>query len=780
MTSRLRFKTQQQADREIRKEQSGFLTGMNLDLPRSEINETQVADSHNFIPFRTHVETRPGTEYIGALPGVGVIRNLFFHDTSGKYLLHREKRLYVSTDMVNWTETKNVTDLEDAPSTIKTFNEDAIIFQEGKICLVELENPELVLRRFNGSNPVGALNVYNSSYPNSDGPYVYNYVYTFYREVDGVIVAESGVATTEADGQAAAVKTIYSDVPIEQCIIQINGFTPPTDGDSDQNNVGLGIGNMQVGSNFIVSTATPNFSPSTQWTGIRVYRTANYGEGGIGAPYSFNLVGTYTFDEVNPWRQGIGSMRIGSTFIIGANANNNIGMSDQIWVNQNILSVYGYTPIPNGVVAEVTNAFIFTASQDASTFYYSEYGSNPLYAGYHFVGAQFQRVDGSIRAIVRSPDSIAIICRNSTYRASTINTQVGQTDVIGFNTIYPATLIDENVGVTDVGSIAYMDRSRFIALCSDFTVRVWDGINWGYDRAKQLVSSEIQKAVNGSTSIYHPSGYYILWYRDDISEDYPNKTLRLGLVEDVGVGWCRYSGTDWLVPPTRNGVIRGIDPSSGLMMIIGADQNKASLYQIETFDGPSGTRFVRRDVDGYGSENSDYECSLDFGELTGSSESFWVLHENTNFFMRPFERSTSYPSNLIISVKSYVDDEASEKASFFTSDLDSDISFDKNILGKRVRLTIESNKAGFKLVGTETIYRVQDRPTRSVDNKVADYQAELATGLVLWSTRINPLENIRKLPGDVQREATVVGVVDLQNDQLQSGNYSLYFNGSST
>lgn len=780
MTSRLRFKTQQQADREIRREQSGFLTGMNLDLPRSEINETQVADSYNLIPFRTHVESRPGTEYIGDLPGAGVVHNLFFHDTSGKYILHRAERLYVSTDLVNWTETKNVTDLADAESTIKTLGDDAVIFQESKICLVELDNPDLVLRRFNGSNPVGPLNVVNATQPNSTGPYVYNYVYTYYREVDGVIVAESGVATTEVGGQVPAVSTVYADTPIEQCTVQINGFAPPTDGDSNQNNVGAGVGNMQVGVNFIVSTANPSFSPTTQWTGIRVYRTANYGDDGIGAPYSFNLVGTYTFDDVSPWRSGIGSMRIGSTFVVGANPNNNISMPDSLWVNQNILSVYGYTPLPNGVVGEITNAFIFSASQDDSTFYYSEYGSNPLYAGYHFVGAQFQRVDGSIRAMVRSPDSIAIICRNSTYRASTINTQVGQTDVIGFNTIYPATLIDENVGVTDVGSIAYMDRSRFMAVCSDYTVRVWDGINWGYDRAKQLVSTEIQKAVNGSVAIYHPSGYYILWYRDDISESYPNKTLRLGLVEDVGVGWCRYSGDDWLVPPNRQGIVRGIDSSSGLMMIVAVDQEKEAVYQIETFDGPSGSRFVRRDVDGFGRENGDIECQLDFAELTGSSESFWVLHENTNFFLRPFERNESYPNNLILTVNSYVDDSSSISASYYTSDLDSDISFDKNIQGKRIRMSIISNKAGFKLVGTETVYRVQDRPTRSYDNKIADYQSELASGLALWSTRINPLENIRKLPGDVQRDATVVGVVDLQNDQLQSGNYSLYFNGSST
>lgn len=775
MTSRLRFKTQQQADREIRRQQSGYLTGMNLDLPRSEINDTQVADLDNLIPFRTHLETRPGTEYLGDLPGAGTIHNFFFHETNSQYLLHRSERLYISSDLVTWTETMNVTDLADAPSTIKTYGDNAIIFQDAKIGLVELGGADYILRRLNGSNPVGQLNVVNRTNPTSDGPFIYNYTYTYYREVDGVVVAESGVATTEVGGQTPAITTVYADSAIENNVFQIEGFTPPTDGDSNQNNVGVGVGNMQVGVNFIVSTANPSFSPSTQWTGIRVYRTANYGEGGIGLPYDFRQVGQYTFDQVSPWRFGIGSMQIGSTFTIGASQNNNIGMTDSLWVNQTVVSTYGYTPLPNGLAGEVTPAFIFTAQQDDSTFYYSESGADPINAGYYFAGAQFQQVEGSIRALVRSPDAITILCRNSTYRVSILNTTTGLTDVIGFTSLYPSTLVDENVGVTDVGSIAFMDQSRFMALCSDFTVRVWDGANWGFDRAKQLVSTEIQKAVIGSASVYHPDGYYILWYRDDSSEAYPNKTLRLGLVEDVGTGWCRYSGTDWVKTPQNRGAIRGIEPNSGLMWIVAVDQAKGSVYQIETFNGPSNTRFVRRDVDGYGSENSDYQWSVDYGELVGSSESFWVLHENTNYFLRPFERSGTYPTGIQIEAQAYVDDNASQKAVFYTTDLDSDVSFDKNIIGKRIRTRLLGNKAGVKLVGTETIYRVQDRPTRSSDHLVSSYQEELATGLVFWSTRVKPLENIMKLPDTTYRSGTTTGTVDLREDQLASGNYSLYF-----
>jgi hypothetical protein len=782
MSSRLRYKSQQQADREIRREQGGFLGGVNLDLPRSEINDTQICDSNNIVSYRTHVETRAGTERLGDMPGGGTVHNLYFHQTLGQYILHRADRVYVSSDLLTWVESVNITDLVDAASTMRAYKDDLIIFQDGKITYLELSNSsELILRRLNASNPVGALNVINETNVASSGPYAYRFVYTYYRDVDGITTAESGPALMEADGQEVTVTTLFTDTPIEENEITVGGFIAPTEGDSVQSIIGGGIGSMEIGNpdplvGFVVS-ATNEYA--TQWTGIKIYRTADYGVNSPGLPYVFNLVGTYTFAEANEWALGIGSMAIGSTFTIGT-ATNNIAVSDENWTGLETLTSYGYTPIPNGLCGEVTPGYITVAPDDGSTYYYSETGGKVIRAGYYFAGGQFQELDGSIKGIFRSPDSLVVLCKNSTYRVSTLNTNFSDNGVIAWSSLYPATLMDENVGVTDIGSVSFMDRSRFIALCSDYTVRVFDGINWGYDRAKQLVSSEIRKAAIGSTAIYHPDGYYILWYKDDAALATPNKTLRLGLVENVGVGWSPYSGDDWIATPARMGVVRGIDPTTSLMMIVGANINNNTITQIETFDGPETSRFVRRTTDDFGGNNSEYGFSVDFGELTGSTESFWVLHENTNFFMRPFERDTAYPTDLVLTVKGYIDDEAVETSTFFTEDLDGDISFDKNLNGKRIRLQISGNKSNIKMVGTETVYRVQDRPSRSSSNKVADYQLELASNLVVWATRTSPLENIMELPTSAYRDAVQVGTVSLVQDQLGSSNYAMYFNGETS
>tara|TARA_R110002167_G_scaffold352273_2_gene565172 strand:+ start:10451 stop:12796 length:2346 start_codon:yes stop_codon:yes gene_type:complete len=778
MSSRLRYKSQQQADREIRKAQSGFLGGVNLDLPRSEINDTQLCNSNNIVSYRTHTETRAGTERLGEMPGGGTVHNLYFHQTLGQYILHRADRVYVSSDLLLWVESVNITDLVDAASTMRAYKEDLIIFQDDKITYLELSNSsELILRRLNAYNPVGALNVINETNVASSGPYAYRFVYTYYRDVDGVTTAESGPALMEANGQEVTVTTLFTDTPIEENDITIGGFIAPTEGDSTQNIIGGGIGLMEIGNTdplvgFVVSAVNQY---ATQWTGIKIYRTADYGIDEANA-FLFNLVGTYTFAEANEWAVGIGSMAIGSTFTIGT-ASNNIAVSDSNWAGLESLTSYGYTPLPNGLCGEVTSGHITVAPDNASTYYYSETGGKVIRAGYYFAGAQFQEIDGSIKGIFRSPDSLVVLCKNSTYRVSTLNTSLGNTEVAAWGSFYPPTLMDENIGVTDIGSVSFMDRSRFIALCSDYTVRVFDGINWGYDRAKQLVSSEIRKAAIGSTAIYHPDGYYILWYKDDAALTAPNKTLRLGLVENVGVGWSPYSGDDWIAPPSRMGIVRGIDPTTSLMMIVGANTNTNTITQIETFNGPATSRFVRRTTDDFGGNNSDYGWSEDFGELIGSSESFWVLHENTNFFMRPFERDAAYPSDLVITIKGYVDDEVVETATFFTEDFDGDVSFDKNLIGKRIRLQISGNKSNIKMVGTETVYRVQDRPSRSSSNKVADYQLELASNMVVWATRTSPLENIMVLPTSAYRDAAQVGKVSLIQDQLGSGNYAMYFNG---
>tara|TARA_R110002096_G_scaffold176799_4_gene353220 strand:- start:8608 stop:10968 length:2361 start_codon:yes stop_codon:yes gene_type:complete len=785
MSSRLRNKSQQQADREIRRQQSGFLGGVNLDLPRSEINDTQVCNSNNIVSYRTHVETRAGTERIGEMPGGGTVHNLYFHQTLGQYILHRSDRIYVSKTLLSgsWTESINITDVIDAASNMRAYKDDLIIFQDDKLSYLELSNPnELILRRLNSSNPVGSLNVINETNVASSGPYAYRFIYTYYRDVNGITTAESGPALMEYGGQEMSVSTVFCDTPIEQNTISIQGFIAPTEGDSTQNLKSAGIGSMEIGdpdpmTGFMVSAIDVY---ATQWTGIKVYRTTDYGVED-GEQYTFGLVGTYTFAQANNWQAGIGTMIIGSTFTLGSGTNN-IAMSDSLLAGGELLTSYGYTPLPNGLVGEVTPGHITVASDNDSTYYYSETGGKVIRAGYYFAGGQFQELDGSIKGIFRSPDSLTILCKNSTYRVSVLNTLLNGNspgDIIAFGSLYPPTLMDENVGVTDIGSVSFMDRSRFIALCSDYTIRVFDGVNWGYDRAKQLVSSEIRKAAIGSTAIYHPDGYYILWYKDDSSLSKPNKTLRLGLVEDVGIGWSPYSGNDWISPPSRQGIVRGVDPTTSLMMIVGANTSNNTITQIETFDGPESSRFVRRTTDDFGGNNSDYSWSVDLGELTGSTESLWVLHENTNFFMRPFERDTAYPSDLELTIKGYIDDEAVQTASFFTEDLDGDISFDKNLNGKRIRLQISGNKSNIKMVGTETVYRVQDRPSRSNSNKVADYQLELATGLLVWATRTNPLENIMRLPTSTDRNAAVVGQVGLVQDQLGTGNYAMYFNGES-
>ena len=77
------------------------------------------------------------------------------------------------------------------------------------ITYLELSNSsELILRRLNASNPVGALNVINETNVASSGPYAYRFVYTYYRDVDGVTTAESGPALMEADGQEVTVTTL--------------------------------------------------------------------------------------------------------------------------------------------------------------------------------------------------------------------------------------------------------------------------------------------------------------------------------------------------------------------------------------------------------------------------------------------------------------------------------------------------------------------------------------------------------------------------------------------
>jgi hypothetical protein len=227
MKGYLRRSTRPENDRTIRVSQSGFLGGMNLDVPASEINATELSNLENLIPFRTHLECRSGVTQIGVVsPGSGTYNNIQYIPKSNTVILHRGTGLHISTDsMATWSTVSgtNVTVVDETGGTIAALGEDIVIFQSTQILIIETGNSDY-LRKLNEANPTELLDVTTTL---TTGAYVYRFTYTYVRIVSNTIVAESG--TVSPDGGS----TYYTEISTASQLanaseLSINSFVIPT------------------------------------------------------------------------------------------------------------------------------------------------------------------------------------------------------------------------------------------------------------------------------------------------------------------------------------------------------------------------------------------------------------------------------------------------------------------------------------------------------------------------------------------------------------------------
>ena len=715
-----RRRTRAQNDRGILAKQSGFLGGMNIDNPPSEIDETEVAILDNMIPFRSYLKSRSGVKTYGNLPGTGDVHSIFEHEGNLTFICHVGSELYYSEDsMSTWVLISGETP-DDLASDMKALSDDVLFFQEDKLYRIELKNSAGVIARpLNQSNPT-EYPVFDTNVDASLASHTYRYTYTFARIVDDVLVAESG--------------NLSPQEPIDPDYVEVNTINP-------------------ISANQYPEISSLVVPVGTYWTHIRLYRTLDVhpDNGGINSSEIYYFIETFPLDQITGIDEGVDF-----EFIIDDTIPENdpsqptplleVGVGDGVAVSDDVLIAGGdflltrfFQPLPNGIVNEVTPGFVFVANRDAKKLSYSSVGDVPRRVGYYQPAFQFFSVDDSLRLIVGNPDSIIICCTKSTYRGTIFTERnVGNANVGEIIAqLEPVTVIDADIGVFDYGSIAKMDTGRFIAHCSDSSVRVWEGRSWGIDLSRFKVQSEIKKIFNGSVGVYSSDGYYLLWYSTDKSSLTRDKCIRYGLAEDVGKGWCFFSGSGFPLPAANIGAISSIDPIEKKQLILCYDSGSRTMIQVDTFDGPTGSNYTRSDVDLEGEANeSVIPWSVKFRELTGSQESYFCIHQQTNIYVRPISPDMLLSSSFGIDVKIGADG---------VDDIDSAISVDATgdafffkesakITGHRLQISVESreNREGCVVRGYDTKYRVQDRRDLTLTSTENEWQTELGSISDLW------------------------------------------------
>lgn len=718
-----RKRTRAQNDREVVAKQSGFLGGMNLDNPSSEIDETEVVLLDNLIPFRSYLKSRSGVSIYGSLPTQNTLHQIFEHEGNFKYVAHCGDELYYSEDaMQTWVLVGGESPI-DADSDMKALGEDVIVFQEDKMLRIEMENSGGVIARpLNDENPT-IRPVFDGTVDAVDASHLYRFTYTYARIVDDVLVAESGSLVAEEITDPDYVE-VYTENPISQ-------YEYPTIVDLD----------LPVG---------------TYWTHIRLYRTLDIypSDTNVNSTEIYYLVDTIAWGEVEGIDEGVGFDYIIDETIPEDDPSQpspllEVGVGDgyatpddTLLAGGEILLTRFFAPIPNGIVNEITPGFMFVAERDGKIISYSSLGDVPRRVGYYNAAFQFASLDDSARIILGNPDSVIVCCNKSTYRGTIFternvgNVNVGE--VIA--QLEPFTVIDSDLGVYDYGSVAKMDTGRFIAHCSDSSIRVWEGRQWGVDLSRFKVQKEIKKIFEGSVGVYNSDGYYLLWYSDDKSSPVRDKCLRYGLAEDVGKGWSYFSGEGFPFPTANIGAISVIDPEEKKQLILCYDSAAGTMVQVETFDGPIGSLYSRSDVDLEGEAGEVViQSKVIFRELTGNQESYFCIHQQSNIYVRPISRESQLSPDFGIDVKIGTDGNQNIDSAISVSATGDAFFFKESakITGHRLQISVEStaNTEGFIIRGYDTRYRVQDRRDLNFTSSENIWQKELAQVSGVWLTR---------------------------------------------
>jgi len=350
---------------------------------------------------------------------------------------------------------------------------------------------------------------------------------------------------------------------------------------------GTAIDITTQGGNTQLIWMRPIYSMDDSVTHMGIYRTLDVK---FSTPEDTDIaLSTGTNPEVFSW---VGD--IDSTDNDFLDSTDDANLSTEMLEGSSLAKMRGMIPLPSGDVMTVAPSWVFTATRNDIIMYYSSITEiQKIHAG-HYSPVQFHRYDQGIQNMNVAGDSL-LVTTNTQTKPVTLTSfkNVGSLEYIPELDHYPDG--DNTTGVTLYGTIAEIEKSTLIAVCSDQSVRIWNGSEWDKDLSWGEVNDEIKTIAPGAVGFFHDSVYYI-WYRTDSTLNYNNKCLRLSLDEREGLGWSFFNGNKWVKPPLNTGP-SVCEDSNGLRKFICLDHTDEYCYWLETYDSYTGSGLVKTYAD---------------------------------------------------------------------------------------------------------------------------------------------------------------------------------------
>ena len=776
-----RRRTRSQNDRSsILRQQKKWL-GLNRDEDRTEIPEGEVAILENAICLGSTVEERSGSWLHSNNENLfGTVYGKIFHKASKRWLFHIGSQLFWSSlDCNTLTEVKDYADASlgvcgfATGHTIMREFLDGILLNSNSTTnkgLMFVRIAESTPRFFNMTAPC-PVSIW-AGFTSETGPrlYRYRYLYTFSRIEDDVageadrttggrVIHESGTRTF-LDGEQD-----YQEWTVDGAIGVIDS---------------VDIDLRETGTSDIPSVYAA--ASSAHWNRISIYRTLDIGvdfgtdekTGEVNDPELYiwvadiplPVVPTSTFsdfvsDEV--LRSRISSSEGASAFVLKNRGFFPIGADAK------------YDETPNASVVSFFNAspnFLLAVQDGRKTKVDYCQLDMPQIAGYHSP-LQNKKFTQDVNAI-QIYQNLAVFCHTSSMSGGDLNAYLDKglsgSPMFTLESFYP---LDQVNGVTDYATIAETENGRFIALCSDKSIRLFGGVRFGEDLAGNKISTEIlKKAVTYGAVGKFFNGAYLLMFSYSLTGDKNDACIRLAIQKGTGYGWSEYYD---FIKSHKFHFGEVIVDEDGLHRLIVQDFEDGFLYEIETYDGPQGSNIFRavRDKGDKAdlSVGDDIVSRVKLPDYTGELESFLCVHQVTNAYTRPrkaytvnnpsyAQNAAGFAENFSLEVNGYEGDDLADTIT--GAPVSGDLEFFHPPKASRIAIEFVFNAGGWSMVRADTRFRVIDQKQQTGINETdeAGYLTELETGRVMWLSRGKNLDLERCLGRKYALGSSVTGDFD--------------------
>lgn len=745
--SYIRSKTRPQGDRPIIHEQKNFGQGLNVDIPASDFDSNANQNLENYIAFERYPDGRSGTVHIHDLPGSGTIHSIAIHPTSKICIMHRGTKIWevktVDAEILSFlSDTATISPASfgiDKKSTLKPFGENFMISTVDGIFQILIEYTNKSFFQTNSGQP---LDTHDIGVDQEQAPYKIKTVYTFSIIVDEATGLAPPIFPGQVDRLTPGYKLVWESPPVlsgESSIDNASFYRLRT----ATLELGKGAGHTSLttalGAKDLAATLEQKI------THISAYQTADLG---------INGKNNLSLEQFAFSAESI----VDHNFLLGTTVN--IALSDtqvdsRTTASSLTLKNPDFIPLPSGDLFEVTPGFLFSATSQKKVLSYSQRVPDDSISGFHNPALQFHEFDDGITVIAGTPDFLSTMTnRTSNYATLTAHNNFSINESIIVLSHFANT--DDTFGVTDPKSFVKMEEGSYISICSDKSVRVWDGNGWSRDVAEDRVRSIIERIEEGTTIGGYYRGAYFIWFKVDDAVSGNNVCMRFSATRESGKGWTFYTGDDWSFPGNEAGVFKGgnfldtAQPDLEFFFIVDASDDK--IYWMETFDGPDGLSINSFQIGKYWADKvssispngTDIICKIRTRDVTGSRESFNLKHSESHAYLRDLVGalpSTSIPTppdtgivypELLVDAIAFVDGVQVPTETTGRVKTDGDIQFWRRVEGSRIAIEFQTSRSGHRLVGIDSRFRVQDiqRPNRGPSTTVAaDFQSEMLANL---------------------------------------------------